>query len=81
MKNKYYTNRHYSNTDKIRIAVNQMNKDMKEISEYCDKLEEITDDLLKFIEDMFDEEVINKSFGMTIKEFIEYIKSKLKGEN
>ena len=39
MENKYYTNRHYRNTDKIRIAVNKMNKDMRELSEYCDKLE------------------------------------------
>ena len=39
MKNKYYTNRHYRDTDKIRIAVNNMNKDMRELSEYCDKLE------------------------------------------
>lgn len=77
MENKYYTNRHYKDTDKIRIAVNHMNKDMKELSDYCDRLEKIIDDLLQFIEDMLDEEAISHSFDMTTKEFIDYIKSKL----
>lgn len=36
--------------------------------------------LLKFIEDMFDEKAISNSFDMTTKEFINYIKSKIKGE-
>lgn len=65
------------NTDKIRLAVGRMNKDMKELSEYCDKLEQIINELFEFIEDMFDEEAISHSFDMTTKEFIEYIKSKL----
>ena len=65
------------NTDKIRLAVGCMNKDMKELSEYCDKLEKIIDDLLEFIGDMIDEEAISHSFDMTTKEFIEYIRSKL----
>ena len=77
MENKYYINRHYMNTDKIRLAVGRMNKDMKELSEYCDKLEKIIDDLLEFIGDMIDEEAICHSFDMTTKEFIEYIRSKL----
>ena len=45
MKNKYYTNRHYRDTDKIRIAVSNMNKDMMELSEYCDKLESTINEL------------------------------------
>ena len=49
MKNKYYTNRHYKNTDKIRIAVNQMNKDMMELSEYCDKLENAIIDIRVYV--------------------------------
>ena len=79
MENKYYINRHYMNTDKIRLAVSSMNKDMKELSEYCDKLEKVTDDLLKFIDDMFDKEAISHSFDMNTKEFIECIKRSLIG--
>ena len=45
MKNEYYTNRHYRDTDKIRIAVSNMNKDMMELSEYCDKLESTINEL------------------------------------
>lgn len=77
MENKYYTNRHYMDTDKIRLAVNRMNKDMKEISNYCDKLEKLIDEILEFIEDMIDKDVISNTFDMTTKEFIEYIKGSL----
>lgn len=45
-----------------------------------EKLNNTIDYLLKFIEGMFDEEAISNIFDMTTKEFINYIKSKLKGE-
>lgn len=51
MKNEYYTNRHYIDTDKIRIAVNNMNKDMRELSEYCDKLEILINKVIKYIKE------------------------------
>ena len=66
----------------------------EEITYYANKFEDLCNEkdkeierlnntieyLLKFIEDMFDEEAISNSFDMTTKEFINYIKSKLKGE-
>lgn len=39
MENKYYINRHYADTDKIRIAVSRMNRDIRELSKHCDRLE------------------------------------------
>lgn len=55
-KNKYYVNRHYTDTDKIRLAVNRMNKDMRELSEYTEKLE----NKLKEIKDYIMTELITE---------------------
>lgn len=46
-----------------------------------EKLNNTIEYLLKFIEDMLDEEAISNIFDMTTKEFINYIKSKLKGSD
>lgn len=75
MENKYYTNRHYADTDKIRIAVSRMNRDIRELSKHCDRLEKAIDELLEVIEENLDEEVILNCFDMSIKEFIEYIRN------
>lgn len=55
-------------------------QDCRRLSYEIEKLNNTIEYLLKFIEDMFDEEAISNSFDMTTKEFINYIKSKLKGE-
>ena len=39
MENKYYTNRHYADTDKIKRAVSRMNSDIRKLSKHCDRLE------------------------------------------
>ena len=75
MENKYYIRRHYNDTDKIRLAVSHMNRDIKELSEYCDRLEKAIDELLKVIEENLDEEVILNCFDVSVKEFIEYIRN------
>ena len=54
MKNEYYTNRHYRNTDKIRIAVSNMNKDIRELSEYCDNLEAKIERLNNIIKQIYE---------------------------
>lgn len=52
-----------------------MNRDIKELSKYCDRLEKAIDELLNVIEENLDEEVILNCFDMSIKEFIEYIRN------
>ena len=54
-----------------------MNRDMKELSEYCDTVEKAINELLEVIEETLDEEVILECFDMSVKDFIEYIRNKI----
>ena len=62
-------------------AYNRMYNTYFKKEQEVERLNNVINELLKFIEDMFDEEVISNTFNLTTKEFIEYIKSKLKGSD
>ena len=62
-------------------VVNELLSRIAKLERECERLDSIIDELLRFIEGMFDEEAITHSFDMTTKEFIVYIKSKIKEVN
>lgn len=86
MKNKYWTKRHYKATEDIKNSVSKMNKDIQELSSYCDELEGIIDkqqkQINKYLEAVSMIDAYRKGnenvIGMLIN--LDYLSRTLKGD-
>lgn len=83
MENRYYTNRHYADTDKIRKAVSRMNRDIRELSNHCDRLEndkeyfykEIKKEIIKYginSDNLDKKEAVNEILIIITRKYFDY---------